>query len=170
MKYYQTKITINEQDKAVADYLKQIGINFSVNYIGDKSNDKDWKHDLWLVSIGKSFTTEYKTGLGHRVKGRVNTKPLRYLYSIDRGAIVTIDRGNTISAVLPTQANILYCLLMDAEASGHSFNDWCDMFGYDSDTFSAFNLYQSCCKIGQELSKEFTHEQINHLRELLEDY
>lgn len=167
---YQSKISINEQDRKVAELLREKCIRFSVSFVGNNADDPDWSHDLWRVVIGENAPIDFKTGIGLRVKGKVNTSPLRALYGIQRGAIVTIDQWNKISAVMPTQASILYCLLSDAEANETSYNDWCDMLGFDSDSFTAFRTYQQCCEIGQNLRKVFNHETMQTLREILEDY
>lgn len=173
MNHYKSKIIINDTDRKVTTYLKEIGVSMRVHFVVNNENDPEWRHDLWRVYIG-DYSTDYKTGLGHRVKGKVNTKPLRDLYGIDRGEIVKLTNyirsTDNIHAVLPTQASILCCLLLDSEAIEYSFNEWCDNFGYDPDSFTTFNIYQACCKTGEELRKVFKHDQIEHLRELLEDY
>lgn len=122
-----------------------------------------WDHFLYSISIGKGqnmFTTPYKCGLGHSKKVNFHTnsdywdnKQMKYLVPVK-----------------PNNSDIIYSLLLDSEASDYSFSDWCDCFGYDSDSISAFNTYQQCENIGKQLKKVFSREQIEAMREALQDY
>lgn len=175
-------ISINDQDKAVAEYLKAQGIKFNVDYAMNKENDKEWACDVWNVSFNSELFT-YKTGLGHRLEGNPKTPytPVLKPYKRDIEQLHSLlELSNRISAVhkvkertfavRPTQASVLYCLLLDAEASNDSFNNWCDAFGYDNDSLLAFKTYQACCDSAIQLSKVFTREQLNELNVLLEEY
>ena len=106
------------------------------------------------------FTTQYKCGLGHSKKTNFHSnadywdnKSMKY-----------------IVPVKPKNSDIMYNLLMDSEASDYSFSEWCDCFGYDSDSISALNIYQACENIGKNLRKVFTAEQMQQMRAALEDY
>lgn len=168
-------ISINDQDIAVSEYLKSIGIKYFVSHLANRENDLEWQCDEWVISFkGESFT--FKTGLGHRLENKgkrvkPNPKAIKDLMNVTGLSYSTVRIVNGfVYAVIPTQASVLYCLLMDAQANDESFNNWCDNYGYDNDSMKAFKIYQSCCDTAEKLNKIFTREQQNKLSELLEDY
>lgn len=142
---------MTEQQKAIDAFLKENNIAYAGRYVGETVRDNNWQCDAWRVSFaaGKSrFDTDYYTGLGHRKKGfKTSDKP-----------------------VTPCAADVLHNLILDSSALDTSFDYWCSDYGYDTDSISAFNTYQTCCKIAKELRQVFTHTQIETLRGLLEDY
>lgn len=170
------KININEQDKAVSALLAQKGVKYSVVFTGSKT-DKGWERDSFMVGFNDQFF-EFNTGIGHRVesKFKIKTEELKTVTGLDCVVFESIgkvnhDRSRVIQHIIaPTQASVLYCLLLDATANDCSFNDWCDEYGCDSDSFSAFNNYQACCESGSKLRKVFDRETVEQLHELLADY
>ena len=183
-------ISINEQDQAVAKYLKEIDITYSVRLMDTEIKEKgeNWEHDLWRVKFG-DFSTTFKTGTGHRVvkiNPAMHPKNLQALctltganvnqvHQITRGTVqlkgskLARDTRHTYTAP-PTQASVLYCLLSDADALDYSFDEWCDNLGYDSDSIKANSMYEACREIARNLDDVFTPEQIEKLQELLQDY
>jgi len=177
-------LTINEQDNQVAEYLESIGVSYGTRYLGAVKND-DWNADKWAITFktGKHMEPfEFNTGLGHRIKPLANR---RALSAKDRAALKKLrdvvkqkdvaliangDQWNPEFAVVPTQASVLYCLLSDASAGEQLFADFCADFGYDEDSRKAFGIYEACQKIALQLRHLFTGEQMEKLRELLEDY
>lgn len=140
----------NQMDKEVTEYLTSIRVQFTAVYIGATIRDKNWKCDEWRVSFDRSraipIRESYFTGLGHRV-----------------------TMGSGVKVIEPTAASVLYSLTMD-DPDGESFEDWANNFGYDSDSIKALETYKSCVRIGEELRRFFTDEQLNNIRELLQDY
>lgn len=130
-------------------------LQITKTFCGKIIEGKDgWDHFLWNIQIGgknsKVFTTQYKCGLGHVIKSKqswVEDKPKA-----------------------PSNSDIMYSLLLDSEASDYSFSEWCDNFGFDSDSISVFNTYQQCENIGKQLKRVFSREQIEAMREALQDY
>jgi hypothetical protein len=113
--------------------------------------------------------TDYYTGLGHRkpVKGAERFEGAKY----PKNSIGYKQWADTyVKPVAPCAADVLYSLLMDSYAADQSFNDWCADYGYDNDSISAFNTYQSCCATADKMRKVFTRSQIEQLREMLQDY
>lgn len=174
---------INEIDLQVAEYLTKTP--YKVLYVANREHDKEWACDEWLCIFGKeSFT--FKTGLGHRIQGKgrssydymkfdVKTgkelKKLRSCFNLASNEKICFQINDSNQyAVIPTQANVLYCLLLDSNASDENFKDWADNLGYDSDSLTALNIYQECIKNSKKLNKVFTKDQLNHLQELLQDY
>lgn len=179
--------TINDQDLAVADYLKSIGATFELVLAQIDHDRDDWKSDKWLAIInGESW--EYYTGIGHRYAPfKALGRPFRDRCELIGGNIGDLckdtkelrrnPKKNSIHSekyaktVPPTQAGVLYSLLLDADcAAGISFNEFCDNLGYDNDSMKAHRIYFACQDTGDRLSKIFNRKQIAKLQELLEDY
>jgi hypothetical protein len=175
-----------EQDKLVAEYLLQRGIkSYSVFYAG-KFNDGSWNADLWRITFtannGKTFSTDFKTGLGHRIEqtnfssfsvnDRKYITEVKTITGMDNVTHKTGEFGkqNELRAVAPTQASVLYCLLSDMQSAEYGYVDFCSNFGYDEDSRKALETYLACEKIGLELKRFFSLETIQHLQTLLEDY
>lgn len=176
------KITVNDTDKAVAEYLTERGvISYKAIHIGDLSNDRQWPCDLWRIVFTAQnhgeFITEFRTGLGHRLTNLrfgklsqaqlVGAKELKQVTSMDQ-ACFKIDECNF--AVTPTQASVLYCLLSDANCGDDTFDDFCSNLGYDTDSRKALETYLVCQETNAKLNKFFSRETINTLQELLQDY
>jgi len=145
-----------ETKSAVADFLASISVNFSARAMGETRRD-DWTCDAWRVTFKNqkhSIETDYFTGIGHRVKPQT----------------VHYAHGTKPYAIAPNAADVLHSLLLDGEACNESFNDWCANYGYSNDSLKAINTYQQCCKIGEDLRKLFSPDQLKQLRDLLQDY
>ena len=67
-------------------------------------------------------------------------------------------------------ADVLHSLVMDAQATGYTFEDWCADFGYDSDSRKAYKVYEACLESGVKLRRIFTSTQIARLFEILQEY
>lgn len=191
----KTSISITEQDISVAKFLEDNNITFKSVYLLDNSNNDEWQHDLFNVSIikgNKLINTEFKTGLGHRVlkakQGTYTSLSTKYnkelkKANIEKGLhLITADHYSSTGykksfyasgscfAVSPTAASVLYSLLLDSDCGYELFEDFCDNFGYDQDSIKALEIYKTCQKNAKQLTNLFTHEQLEVLRELLEDY
>ena len=168
--------TINTQDLEVSEMIN----SYSVVYVGERTKDA-WKYDKWLITLnGVDF--EYSTGIGHRLeveKGKYSlsakqkrfVKELKECTKLNKVLFTIEDRS--LYAVAPTQASVLYCILMGSDADEYSFSDWCDNLGYDEDSRKALDIYLACQENSKKLKqvfKTFTNERIEKLRETLEDY
>lgn len=179
----KTTININEQDQAVAEFLKAEKISYSASFQGTKKSD-NWERDQFVVTFtngNNSESFEYGCGIGHRLQVAKNAyklsdsqlsgvKKLRDLIGESRLDSTILDLGNKVYAVKPTQAGVLYCLLLDAQAADQNFDDFCSDFGYDPDSRKDFKVYEACCETLQKIRKLFTNEQRAKLAELLQDY
>jgi hypothetical protein len=183
--------TIPEQDLQVAEFLKSINVDYSVKWVGIAGNNSNFKDsDQWQITFKKagkfSESFDFYTGSGHRyIKKSVGSVTKHYIESVkavtglDKVLIVESkvtsqdkrDYSYTDSyAVTPTQAGVLYCLLLDAESGSMSFDDFCSEFGYDNDSISDFRTYQACMAITKQVQKLFTSSERQQLQELLQDY
>lgn len=177
MKHY------NETDKAVADYLKSIGVNFSASYQGESvekgTDGATWQRDSFTVKFwrGKSnIVTAYHMGIGHRVKTNLNglgaeaeqagTSMPKFLeYDRKSGEL----SGRKVYVKMPSPAGVLYSLLSDARLGEDLFADFCGERGYDEDSRKALAMYEACQKTAIEL-RMLTGAERAKLNELLEDY
>lgn len=143
--------TARNQIDAMLDARK---IKFSAQLVGPTKRD-NWECDAWRVSFG-NFSTDYYTGTGRRKlpNGFKKDNPL----------------GIKPKPVAPCAADVLYSLMIDAEACDQSYQDWCDNFGYDSDSIKALNTYRACEEIGRNLRKVFDHATLESFRNILQDY
>jgi hypothetical protein len=137
----------------VANILGDADVDFSAIYScsREKAHGEGWAHDVWEVAFthhNGSPTVrevfEFKTGAGLRKDSRPQA---------------------------PSAADVLYCLLLDAEgATGESFPDWCETYGYDSDSRKALATYLECQAVSITLRRVFDHKTREALREALQDY
>ena len=134
--------------------LQARNIKFSVVLVGATLRD-GWVCDAWRVSFDK-FAADYFTGTGHR-------KPTNPRKPVD-------SHWNPLRAISPCAADVLYSLLLDSEACNESYQDWCDNFGYESDSIKALNTYRACEAIGHELRKAFDHKTREAFSAVLQGY
>ena len=69
----------------------------------------------------------------------------------------------------PDKKDILYSMLMD-NVSDMDFDEFCCEFGYDNDSIKALKIYEECQRETKALHNMFDSDEIDMLRELLEDY
>lgn len=170
---------MNAQQKAVAEYLSSENVSFNARYAGETKRG-DWERDAWRIAFSKvtshekrpgtvTIETDYFTGLGNRnpVKGAERMEGSKY----NKNSIGYKQWANRyVRPVQPCAADVLYSLICDSSALDISFDCWCDDYGYDSDSISAFNTYQACCNNAKDMRRMFSHGQLEKLKELLEDY
>lgn len=106
-------------------------------------NSKEWKDSsfAWIVKIN-GICFDYYTGAG-LVKSSGRPKP-------------------------PTLDDVLSSLLLDSTAAQDSFEEWCDNFGYDTDSRSALDTYLQCQESYHKLRKAKIN--IEQESERLQDY
>lgn len=139
-------------DQSVLHLLSDYAVSFKGVYIGEvtdpfTSGNTTNRMDMYQIVLAKqdgySMTIPYYMGLGNRV----NKKPKA-----------------------PVASGVLHNLLAEASALDQNFLDWASDLGFDTDSLKALSTYNSCCAMGKELYKIFTTDQIETLKELLQDY
>jgi hypothetical protein len=53
----------------------------------------------------------------------------------------------------PTAEGVLECLLSDANAAQHTFEDFCAEMGYDSDSRKAERIWKACDKVRENMER-----------------
>lgn len=157
-------------EQAVNNFVRfDCAINWGVHYTGKQTRD-EWECDGWRFAI-KDQSFEYFTGMGHRVDSEASKRARIALKNVSRRSIAWVNGvENAMLPAIPPIAGVLHSLLLDSGASGQSFADWCDDFGYDSDSRKALSTYEACQRGGDKLRKVFTAVQIETLRDMLQDY
>lgn len=161
-------MTTSIQDRI--DALKnnpQLKIELIRQPIKPKSDEwRDTAHE-WLVIFPGGISTKYYTGLGHRTEKKQAT------FGSDRGEYQRLSRASIndlgLKALLrlstankPELEDILHSMAMDGTAADESFQDWCDNFGYDTDSLKAFNTYQACMASAKDVrALGFTISELN---------
>jgi len=122
----------------------------AIKYVAEVPSKWDEKTprtvDQWRVTISSKagfHSFDYFTGLGLRAKGRPKA---------------------------PKVADVLNSLILDASAADENFDDWCDNFGYSSDSIKALNTYKACLDTARALRKHFSPDTLRQIRDLLADY
>ena len=147
---------------AVAKYVATLGITHTCTFVRATKLDK-WECDQWEFKITAGNKTErfdYYTGTGHR--SPIVQPTLAY---------AALERER--KPIAPHVAGLLYSLILDAQASGQTFNSWCDGFGYDSDSRKAhktYEAYEACLETAEKLEKLFKRSEVEKLSELMQDY
>lgn len=132
----------------------QRGFEFKAFYVGagqEGFNGEKWEHDKWTCVFtrkGKTQSFEYRTGTGHREKGRVD----QHSWTVQ------------VRPVPPSAADVLYCLTSDALSAQQTFQSWCAELGYDSDSRRAEKTYFACQEVSDKLTKLFSLAEIEEMR------
>lgn len=180
---------IYDQDVAVANFLNQTNLRGAplVRYSAlfthyDRTREMDKFLIIFTSSKGVSETFDFSTGTGHRATRKSGTfgpiirgkdkgklKELREITGLDT---VTWKQGDNLDhlVIAPTQASVLWCLLMDMELGQGTFQEFCDNLGYDSDSMRAHKIYLDSQNTLHKMHNILTRSDIEHLRELLQDY
>lgn len=126
-----------------------------------------------IGSIPQIF--EYSMGVGHRkAVGRMQKDELKRLNNANfkqTYSNMLNVKAKYEACSIPTKPKIddvLYSLVMDSMALGEHFEDWCDNFGYDSDSKKAFSIYEDCIKNAKKLKA--LNININEASEAFQDY
>jgi len=114
--------------KPLAELCAELGITASVkeldtfNSEGGLTQFPEWAKQAWAITL------KYK---GKRAQFRF----------YGGGASKT-----------PTASDLVWAVAIDSEALNDSFNDWCDNFGYSTDSIKARSTYKACQRNGQRLT------------------
>lgn len=146
-------------------------------------DSKPWPHiayDVTLKRNGRSiWSGPYHLGVGH-VKGfphgRLSMHEWSKLDPVGHAARIPYDASaeariaeNLAKAqkVTPKLADVIYSLLMDGSAyfDAQTFEDWCNEYGYDTDSRKAETIWKACDEIGRNLARAFNTQELEELRE-----
>lgn len=137
-----------------------------IDYVGETTRD-EWKCDQWRVTLSSkaaahSFDYFTGTGLRREVKG-LGAMHIKTWKTVGNKWVTAVP-------VKPKVADVLHSLILDADAANENFDDWCDNFGYSSDSIKALNTYKACLDTARALRKHLSPDALRQARELLQDY
>lgn len=130
-----------------------------------KGEGEPWSHDKWRVTVhymGKTHSTEFRTGLGNRTLSR-GVKAERGGYYIAPPVSRKVGTLEQLCAAYPheakptppTSADVVSCLVSDARSAEETFESWCADMGADTDSRKAFATYQACMATRDAMVKLF---------------
>lgn len=73
-----------------------------------------------------------------------------------------------LTVVPPEDDDILYALNSDAQVADYTFEDFCDNYGYESDSIKALEIYNECVKTRAKLLRAGLN--LQELQEKYHDY
>lgn len=157
----------------------------------------DWPNILYNLTFtrgGKSFSTEYRLGVGHakieKVRGGsaaifVNGKLLHGLTADEESGIYAITNNRSVQfkdkslhariaakvanaqKIQPQAHEVLASCCRDAmDARNESFESWASNFGYDADSIKAKRIYDTCAEIYHKLTAIIDAKTIQQFAEL----
>lgn len=148
--------------------------DFTVNHLGLFVNDDLWVCDKYIVIINNQ-DFEYSTGIRHRIElDRFKRDEFKRVMNMNPKKDKTnllhyIDKIKTVSKVKPLDIdNVLYSLILDAQFSNETFDDFCDNLGYDNDSIKANETYRACQKNSKKVRTFITD--LEQAGELFQDY
>lgn len=127
---------MNAQQKTIPEFIKENNISITSESIAENPNSKDWVD-----------ANHYK------VKLKNGSKTMTIYFS--QGLGITHE---------PDVPSVLNCLASDSTCESYTFNEFCDEFGYDSDSIKANETYKACLKNSKKL-KKFLGVKFNDLLE-----
>ena len=136
------EVTIDVQHVRAVD-IDRVDLGGKYVYRGSREKDA-WPHDAWRATLtyqGRTYSTDYKTGIGHRTSAR---NEAHGFYDGPETARKGIEA-----------ASVLYCLFSDASSACETFEEWCGDMGYDSDSRKALDTYLTCQGTRKALQKLF---------------
>lgn len=163
-------MNINEYQRQALEFLKETGTTCTIAYVGCLYNE-DWdktnKHDLYYVTLKnnrgeytyKYWDSLYNTELNHMSYGDYMIK----YPNISSAYQANKELKKLQEKVKIKEYDVLACLT--AWEVG-TFEDFCDDFGYNSDSINAYKTYMAVCKERDGLRKIFTYEQLEMLSEI----
>jgi hypothetical protein len=108
----------------------------------------------------KSYTFDFWSSINDTYKSEV-------AFIAEDPNMRKIDMGRVIkSAVKPTAYSALTCLSSDIGVHEWTFQEFCDNYGYDSDSRKSEKVYNAVCDQSRALARLFNDEELDQLREI----
>lgn len=171
---------------AAEKFVAESGIDYTAEFVPhSKSRNADTDRCLnWRVTLSKNghnLTTDYMQGIGH-IPGYPSM--LRMTLDVDAAVSKACETGQYAPWLgnkspsrfgylkkplpAPTLTDVLYCLVLDAEAIEHpTFEDWAAEFDYDTDSRKAESTYRTCLETALKLRHIVD---LDAAREAFQDY
>jgi len=162
------------------DWIDEQGINVTSVFV-PQSRSRNAGQDPclnWLVTISKGnyeFSIDYQQGVGYVPGYNYHDRSIGQKKAItevcETGQPAVIDGkrfGGTRPLKPPCVLDVLQCLLTDADVLNYPcFEDWAEMYGYDTDSRTAEKIYQECLGIALKLRSMIN---LHEMAAAFEDY
>lgn len=166
--------------------LAEMGLSMKCKFVPfSQSRNKSEKYPSlnWKVTILKNekevLTTDYMAGCGHCPSYKQNDNSIYHWKLIkeecEKGiAHRYLGGGDTMVPtkikILPELRDVIYSLVMDADAFEYDFEEWCANLGYDIDSRKAEKIYNECVEIAHKLLRSVGTSGLEKLRDAYQDY
>jgi hypothetical protein len=108
--------------KELKDLVSELGIEATFTTLEDESLIPEWAKDKYAVIARLDYD------------GRTIEFPFFYGHFSIAG-----------SDEFPTASDLVWTMSTESDGlEGHTFEQWCDEFGYDSDSISKLKMYEEC--------------------------
>jgi len=154
--------------------LNALGITLEAKYLPHDTPAGETPKLRWRVSVrrnGREFhATEYSSGCAHSPEYKANGG--RVTAAVEAECETGIRYGSRVGAAVPTPAlaDVVHCLLMDANGTDERFEDWAAELGFDPDSRKAERMYQACRDTAAALRRTFTAGELADLEAAFRDY
>lgn len=162
-------------EKKVADFIESMGVKIHATHIGLVLSD-EWANDAFIVEIKRNKVSrlfDYKMGIGHRKltkNGAIKLRDSRYDGRREAALREILLDSNYSTITPPTAASVLHSLLLDAQSTGETFENWALCYGYDADSRKAEAIYHACLENSRKISAIFSASEMESLDDMLRDY
>lgn len=179
--------TISEYDQQALDFLTLTGAKVEIK-LADNQTCPDWgKCEPFgfsqnIFSNRGVVTVPHNHGLKYAVTiSREGKKPYTFdfwssindTYKSEVAFIAEDPNMRKVdmvrvkkSAIKPSEYGILACLSSNVGAHDWTFQEFCDSFGYDSDSRRAEKVYNAVCDQSRALARLFSEEELDKLSEI----
>lgn len=183
-----------KESTTIDQYMKDNNIRIEYESIPsreDWGNDDAYHYNVTLFKKDiKVLTTQYSVRVGHMLGYTMELNRMGYFRKLvkemlEKGLEPENEKAfkrhysnQVISRELFLKnhtkkhelkiADILYSLVMDSVCiTCGSFEDWCENYGYETDSIKASETYKACLQIGLKMNAYFN---LPELQELFQDY
>jgi hypothetical protein len=174
----------------ISEKLAGMGVTMAAVFVpfSQSRNAKESQPSLnWRVTLKKGereiVTRDYTQGCGHcpAYKNPPNCGSALQHRAIvsecETGMAAVVEASGTVRASLknkvtaPDLADVLHSLLLDSSAIDcGGFAEWCDEYGYDSDSIKARGMFDACMDTALKMRGAFGDSGMRELQEIFQDY
>ena len=137
------RVMTDTPNKALPKMCKKLGLRLEIyrkprdvhDVFTARDGENEWKHYSYLVGIRLLdeviHDIPWKQGTGH-------------VYKPSRGAPLLEH---------PEVEDVVYSLVLDADACSQTFDEWCNNYGYNNDSRKALAMYLKCQELGTKIRR-----------------
>ncbi len=168
---------MNDYFKVINNFLTAANATCEIKYGGIARNE-NWKekdkrnwYDVTITTPNGNMTFIFWDSIYHTENSSMTLEQLSTkMYSCRFEDLTTSERikvRNRLAKLsedaVPTSYDVLSCL---QKYDVGTFEDFCDEFGFDTDSHRAEKAYIGCIKEFKDLERIFTEDQLEELREI----